>query len=179
MDTNKLNEYLHRIIQPHQCFVIGVLPHDLLSSQIVHSYPACAIVNTDASDKPGQHWVAFYFSSPVNYEFFDSYGYGPMFYGFEKLWQTPSRWSEAVLQPNLATSCAQFCLYYLHKKSLGFCLADILCSFSLIDLNWNDKLVRKFVHKFTNLPRFIHSTNLPPVKTQFARKKILVSFSII
>ena len=44
---------------------------------ILDSYPAAFVVNTDPSDLPGTHWVAFYFDMNGKGEFFDSYGKAP------------------------------------------------------------------------------------------------------
>ena len=51
----------------------GVYPSDKLPAS-VSQYPALYIANVDTSDKPGSHWVAFYFTKEQEGEFFDSYG---------------------------------------------------------------------------------------------------------
>jgi len=51
----------------------GVFPSDKLPTS-VSSYPALFIANVDTSEKPGSHWVAFYFIKDREGEFFDSYG---------------------------------------------------------------------------------------------------------
>lgn len=50
----------------------GVFPRDKL--HIVNKYPSGLIANTDPRDQSGTHWVAMYFISPWESEFFDSYG---------------------------------------------------------------------------------------------------------
>ena len=45
--------------------------------------PACFIVNTQARNKPGQHWLAFYYDSKGICYFFDSYGRSPNYYNFK------------------------------------------------------------------------------------------------
>ena len=45
------------------------------------TFPCGFVANRDPSTEPGTHWVAFYFSSPENGEFFDSYGQPPEYYG--------------------------------------------------------------------------------------------------
>ena len=51
----------------------GVYPSDKLPTN-VSSYPALFIAIVDASDMPGSHWLAFYFTKDREGEFFDSYG---------------------------------------------------------------------------------------------------------
>ena len=46
----------------------------------VDKYPKAYVVNVDPSDRPGSHWVAFYFSSSEKAEFFDSLGQNPEIY---------------------------------------------------------------------------------------------------
>ena len=58
---------------------VGVFPSDRLPKKMEH-YPCGFIANTDPSAKPGTHWVAFYFPSKSEAEFFDSYGYPPEHY---------------------------------------------------------------------------------------------------
>ena len=51
----------------------GVYPSDKLPAS-VSQYPALYIANVDTSEKPGSHWVAFYFSKEQEGAFCDSYG---------------------------------------------------------------------------------------------------------
>ena len=51
----------------------GVYPLDKLPAS-VSQYAALYIANVDTNDKPGSHWVAFYFTKEQEGEFFDSYG---------------------------------------------------------------------------------------------------------
>ena len=60
----------------------GVFPSDKLP--IIKTYPAALIANTDPHDQPGTHWIAMYFESPYESEFFDSYGFPPATYGMDK-----------------------------------------------------------------------------------------------
>jgi hypothetical protein len=58
---------------------LGVFPSDKLP-QTLDKHPCGFVVNTDPSSKPGMHWVAFYFPSEGEGEFFDSYGQSPEYY---------------------------------------------------------------------------------------------------
>ena len=51
----------------------GVYPSDKLPTR-VSSFPALFIANVDTNDRPGSHWVAFYFTKERKGKFFDSYG---------------------------------------------------------------------------------------------------------
>ncbi len=56
---------------------LGVLPSDHLPERPLKTLPALAIVNTDPSDLPGEHWVAAYLSREGSGCFFDSFGNAP------------------------------------------------------------------------------------------------------
>ena len=58
---------------------LGVFPSDKLP-QPLDKHPCGFVANTDPSSKPGMHWVAFYFPSEGEGEFFDSYGRSPEYY---------------------------------------------------------------------------------------------------
>ena len=70
----------------------GVFPN----FSVLHRYPCGVVANTDLSNKPGTHWVAFYFSSTEKGEFFDSFGHSPDYYNnsFKSFLEThSSEWS--------------------------------------------------------------------------------------
>ena len=59
----------------------GVFPRDRLP--VINTDPAGLIANTDPHDQPGTPWVAMYFESPRESEFFDSYGFPPETYNMD------------------------------------------------------------------------------------------------
>ena len=72
MDTTQLTLFLRKDKFTGGVFQ-DVYPSDLLPASVSH-YPALFIANVGTSDKPGSHWVAFYFTKEQEGEFFDSYG---------------------------------------------------------------------------------------------------------
>lgn len=59
----------------------GVFPSDKLP--VVNNYPSALITNTDSHDQPGTHWIAMYFVTPDESEFFDSYRFPPETYDMD------------------------------------------------------------------------------------------------
>jgi len=55
---------------------IGIFAADQLNFNVSQK-PSCLIINTDPSEKPGEHWVAIYFDARGNAEYFDSFGKQP------------------------------------------------------------------------------------------------------
>ena len=78
MDTIQLTVILRKDRYTRGVFQ-GVYSSDKLPGHI-SSYPALFIANVDTSDKPGTHWVAFYFTKEREGELFDSYGLPPSNY---------------------------------------------------------------------------------------------------
>jgi hypothetical protein len=118
------------------------------------------IVNTQSSTESGMHWVAFYkqsASSPL--EFFDSFGllvdaYGSEFVAFAARYGRNVIVNLLQLQPNHASSCAQFCLYFLINRNFGRTYKEISLDFNPFDKPYNDILVREFVKFNFRFPKF-------------------------
>ena len=97
----------------------GVFPRDKLT--IVNKYPSGLIANTDPHDQPGTHWIAMYFISPWESEFFDSYGFPPDTYGMdgymsEMLRVTTTNRSRDLLQTLLETTV--YFIYFIEHAML-------------------------------------------------------------
>lgn len=175
MDSIKIQRLLERLIDPRKCFVAGVFPREMTKLTNFKMYPGCCIANIDKSTQPGKHWVAFYVSSPYDYEFFDSYGLSPSDYGFNYELCNPTSFNSLTLQSELSNTCGHFCLYFLHSKSIGFPMSIILRSFSLVNLRWNDKLLRKFVSKISNCRAFYNNPHIPLHSKQISLVKKFVN----
>ena len=72
MDTQDLNHLLR-----DQAGFLGTFPRDQLPKTIQRR-PSGIIINTDASNAPGSHWVAIYHSRDGCAEYFDSFGLPPL-----------------------------------------------------------------------------------------------------
>ena len=105
----------------------GVFPRDLLGNFAYR--PGGYIVNTDPSDKPGEHWVALFFDEQHVGEYFDPYGFAPMheeIYNFLNQ-HSSSKWTynKQQLQNILSISCCYFCYLYQMFRLNGLSLADL------------------------------------------------------
>ena len=116
------------------------------------------MANTDPSNKPGTHWVAFYFPSEEKGEFFDSYGHPPEYYSFKNFLDTHSHeWSfnNRKLQSAWSEVCGQYCIFYLSHRVRGHSLKKIVQLFGK-DTVLNDSKVAWFVKTHFKINR---STN--------------------
>ena len=127
----------------------GVFPSDKLP--IINTYPAALIANTDPHDQPGTHWIAMYFESPYESEFFDSYGFPPETYGMDKyILRERTYYNDKPLQGLTSDVCGDYCLFYLLHRTRSVDLNAIQAKFKRYDSQWNDAQVAQFVHNYVN-----------------------------
>ena len=153
----------------------GVYPSDKLPTR-VSSFPALFIANVDTSDRPGSHWVAFYFTKDRKGEFFDSYGLPPSNYAgtFSLFLNNNSNgWSfnSVTLQSINSKVCGHYCLYYALFRCRNIGISTIVHRFSK-NKQRNDFLVQRFIEK--NIFRQV-SKHIIPMKT-FKKRKHSIKF---
>jgi hypothetical protein len=126
---------------------IGVYPRDLIP-QNVKTRPASLIINTDASDKPGEHWIAIYLNENGSGEYFDSYGLPPLHneISFYMNSMCPLGWAynPITLQCLSCITCGHYCVLYVKIRNLNYTYCDFISLFTN-NLNKNEKIVKKFV----------------------------------
>jgi len=150
MDSARLRFILSKRIDRSKCKFLGVFPRDLIPNESdIHYYPSCFVSNTDSSKGNGIHWVAFYFSSPSQLDFFDSLGKCYLDYGFNKFHlQYPNLISVSLnyhrLQSNSSSVCGHYCVYFLLCRASAHPLFNIINSFSFLDTDWNDYQMYRF-----------------------------------
>ena len=101
------------------------------------------ISNTDTSEGPGEHWVAFYFPKRGPYEFFDSIGNSPESYhvGFEKILDKKYLMYNGQLQQSSSNVCGLYCAYYIIQRYKGKTLRTIVKEFDPQLKKLNDRLI--------------------------------------
>lgn len=109
----------------------GVFPIDVLHE--IKNKPELIICNTDPSNKPGKHWVLFFFHNDNSVDFFDSLGkdmdhYGHQFVDFAKRFSSKFQTSLVRTQPRNTSFCGQYCLYFAHKRCSGHSMSHIIQS---------------------------------------------------
>lgn len=159
MDTIQLTLILRKDKYTRGVFQ-GIYPSDKLPAS-VSSYPALFIANVDTSDKPGSHWIAFYFTKDHEGDFFDSYGlppsnYSRTFTGF--LNNNSNSWifNTVTLQSVNSKVCGHYCLYFALFRSRQVSMSTIVHRFSSNKMR-NDFLVKRFIEKHfrrLSLPKY-------------------------
>ena len=130
-------------IRPHFLDVYGA---DQVPCRPLGPYPCCAILNTDPVRQPGQHWVAVYWTSADQGEFFDSYAERPS--TSVATWQCFDHFTQSphALQAWNSDVCGDYCLYYLYKRCRDVPFARIVKPFHRRDLTYNDQAVLQRMH---------------------------------
>ena len=106
----------------------GVYSSDTLTN--IKQKPELIICNTDPSNKPGKHWVLFFFDEN-SVDFYDSLGrdlgyYGNVFSDFINKFVTNFTQCKIRTQPVKSDLCGQYCLYYAFAKCIGLSMDDII-----------------------------------------------------
>ena len=106
----------------------GVFPRDKLPKKI-YKKPGIFIINTDSSDKIGEHWVAIYLDVNGRSEYFDSFGLPPRSTDIKNFFKKNSnfcKYNTQILQPVFSDTCGYFVFYYAYRKAKGFKMNNIV-----------------------------------------------------
>ena len=136
MNTEEIDRILRYRVRDFD----GVFSVDTLPDK-----PRLLVCNTDASDKPGRHWICMHFEAGRG-EYFDSFGRRPT-ENFERyLNRHCSSWTfnRRQLQSVISKFCGHYCIYYCMLRSRGIDMPKIVNSFTT-DTGLNDVLVHGFV----------------------------------
>src|SRR5688500_3940890 len=101
---------------------LGAFPRDKLPKP--KTFPASLIINTDASNQSGEHWVAVFITKNKTGEYFDSFGLPP-FHGEIRqfLNKNCARWTynKSRVQSLALNSkaCGQYCILFISYRSIG------------------------------------------------------------
>lgn len=133
MDTIQLTLILRKDKYTRGVFQ-GVYPSNRLPTS-VSFYPALFIANVDTSERPGSHWVAFYFTKDREGEFFDSYGLPPSRYTgtFTQFLNNNSNdwaFNSMTLESTNSKVCGHCCLYYALLRCRNINMNTIVYRFS-------------------------------------------------
>lgn len=163
MESKQIQAILDRLINPGRCDFAGVFARDRIPNhhEQAEQYPYCFVANSDTSSRPGEHWVAFYYPTPDDCEFFDSYGLHPIYdYHFAIDKNDQLLLSPHSLQAFNSNVCGEYVIYFLAKRSLNISFQSIIDTFIKGSPEFNDQLVHQFVsrrsHICTYLPCICH-----------------------
>ena len=147
MDTLDLNHLLR-----NQTGFLGTFPRDQLPKRIKRR-PSGIIINTDASDAPGRHWVAIYHSRDGCAEYFDSFGLPPLYKEIIAFLNDNNYgwiYNTVTLQDISSDTCCIYAALYLKSRLAGGSNVQFLSQFTKY-AKVNDLIV-PYVYLMTKTP---------------------------
>ena len=113
----------------------------------IKSFPCCFIMNSESIHTDG-HWLAFYLLSPRRLEFFDSLGFPLSHYSLVASYFTHFTsiiHSTSFLQTSKSPLCGEYCIAFLHLRSIPHRLRfSHIISYLLHKNNSCDSFVSRF-----------------------------------
>ena len=140
MDSDKIRHLLRHVEMFIGVFLADRLPHHRLKK------PTLLIVNTDRSDRAGQHWTAIYVDGKGYGELFDSLATEPLKTFRNFMNRNCTRWlkNDLQLQSVISRFCGHYCVMYCLLRAKGFDIQRIT-SFYSRDTMLNDYMTHAFV----------------------------------
>ena len=127
------------------------------------------VVNFDKTGEPGSHWVCVEVTKRYCI-YFDSYGKKPppldelhKFLEGRKL-----RRNRRQLQHKYSTTCGQWCMYFIWRKSTGWNMRNITAPFKKQTLLLNDHMMNHFIKKKFQIEKKV--IDRPFLKKQIRRE---------
>lgn len=121
----------------------------------IKTFPAIAIINTDLSTGPGEHWCAAFVDSSKHCEYFDPLGVPPndasLKFNLTPLLQSfcdTLTFIPIPVQTPGTVSCGHHCIYFCLLRARGFSLKTILNHFYVKNTLENDAKVTQLVLQY-------------------------------
>ena len=132
----------------------GIFARDTLPVRLYsNKHSSAYIINLDKHSGYGTHWVAIYIPRRKDYiEYFDSTGEVPY---YDSILQFVSKrkhfiYNNLRLQSYMATTCGQYCLFFLCSRVHGLKPDEILSLFKSDDFIFNDYFVNRAINGIFN-----------------------------
>lgn len=149
MNNLQISQAMHQDDITKQIFV-GVFAADTLPEK---EYPGAYVCNTDTSNQPGRHWLAFFSPRSGQLESFDSFGRHPGTYSThisEWVGKDKLKFSNVTFQTEDSVVCGNYCIFFILLRAHHVPYDDIITVLTK-NKNINDRFVHKFINKYFNL----------------------------
>ena len=121
---------------------LGTFPLDRLP-ELPYKFPKSIIINTDQSNKPGDHWIAIILTEKHAY-YFDSFGLGIVDQQIQQFLlprYSSIIFSSLCIQHILSDKCGYYCIYFVKSVHNLKSYYKFLSNFMIDDLKLNDCIV--------------------------------------
>ena len=142
MDNTQLERLVRRCPLSRRYFQ-GVYPCDAPSRL---DFPASFIINTDPTDKKGEHWAGVYAPTRTRFLYFDSYGGHPNECILNSLEALGARWitrNQIPFQALTSNVCGYYAVMFIYTVSAGHPL-DYMVNM-LLRVQQPDLFVKRYV----------------------------------
>ena len=141
METGEINKALKGVRNYKGCYPSNKLPKV--------EPPCYFVVNTDPSDKAGEHWVVVAILKNKKAYYFDSFGFPPLVPAIASYLNKNSSevtYNSATLQHPDTKSCGLFCIDFIRKLSSGCTYKEYIQAYTR-NLGVNEKRVVSSINK--------------------------------
>jgi hypothetical protein len=110
---------------------------------------ALYVVNTDPSDRPGEHWMVVYFDEKRRADYFDSFGLAPSIEDVKAFLDRNSvvcKYNRKRVQNPFSDACGHHCIFFAVHRCVGFDMNAIVNMYTEDD-DFNDDIVKMFVNE--------------------------------
>lgn len=122
---------IKRLLKSFNCFK-GVYSSDNLPYD--EELPLNIIVNTDPSNRPGEHWVAISINKNGKGEYFDSFGLPPLVPSIKKFLYSKCNngcfYNNVQLQNIFSTTCGHYCVLFIIYHCQGYETKQMISKFN-------------------------------------------------
>ena len=129
MNNIEINKVLRNVRLYGGCFSCDMIPKP-------KRFPIAYVVNTDNSQKPGQHWIVILIDKYRKCEYFDSLGneiFVPEIYSFiNSNTKGISQQSHVQLQHNSSVACGVYCIKFIIARSKRVSFEEFINYFSSV-----------------------------------------------
>lgn len=127
MITPELQAILQKLPKFRGVFARDQIPKD--GTSVPHSL----VMNYDAHDQQGSHWVCIYVDENGFGDYFDSYGLPPLAEEFVDYLNSNTNqwnWNKITLQCEDCVTCGEYCCAYLILRNSGYNNQDFINLFT-------------------------------------------------
>ena len=157
MNNHQIGKILSSSRTTKNCFQ-GVYSLDQIERKTLGSNSGI-VLNLSKTNQPGTHWVSLFQPIGGYMEYFDSFAMGPeVKQEIVDFLPEKFNFNRKRLQSAFNTTCGQYCIYYIYKKSLGNSLQSILDEFG-DNYKENDFRVNRQVENIFNVDLEVSDTD--------------------
>jgi len=149
MNTLQINKILVEDLYSRRYFK-KVVAIDQLPSIFRKIKNSAYVINSHKQNQDGEHWIAVFYDSDSNCEFFDSFAMGPEFYGLENFLNKTSNscvTNKFALQSIFSNFCGFYCVLFVLVRSRIISFENFLEYFD-VDCVKNDEIIKNMFEYF-------------------------------